>query len=139
MESPFWSNRDTNIRKNIANFVRETPNHIPMLKIFCKNTGTFQEFQEGTTLLEMLPAFDFERPRLLHARGWIYEGLYDGQRTDNQSVQLPVGLQVGRWYALLRLHQRLRRVQPLDFRQAEHGFDAAAHRLLPVGTACAAG
>ena len=33
-----------------------------MLKIFCKNTGTFQEFQEGTTLLEMLPAFDFERP-----------------------------------------------------------------------------
>ena len=33
-----------------------------MLKIFCKNTGTFQEFQEGTTLLEMIPAFDFERP-----------------------------------------------------------------------------
>ena len=33
-----------------------------MLKIFCKNTGTFQEFQEGTTLLDMLPAFDFERP-----------------------------------------------------------------------------
>ncbi len=38
-----------------------TPNH-DMLKIFCKNTGTFQEFQEGTTLLEMLPAFEFERP-----------------------------------------------------------------------------
>ncbi len=33
-----------------------------MLKIFCKNTGTFQEFQEGTTLLDMLPAFEFERP-----------------------------------------------------------------------------
>lgn len=33
-----------------------------MLKIFCKNTGTFLEFQEGTTLLDMLPAFDFERP-----------------------------------------------------------------------------
>ena len=33
-----------------------------MLKIFCKNTGTFQEFQEGTTLLEMLPAFEFDRP-----------------------------------------------------------------------------
>ena len=33
-----------------------------MLKIYCKNTDTFQEFQEGTTLLEMLPAFDFERP-----------------------------------------------------------------------------
>ena len=33
-----------------------------MLKIFCKNTGTFQEFQEGTTLLEMIPAFEFERP-----------------------------------------------------------------------------
>ncbi|MBO6237672.1 MAG: nucleoside kinase, partial [Bacteroidales bacterium] len=33
-----------------------------MLKIFCKNTGTFQEFQEGTTLLDMIPAFDFERP-----------------------------------------------------------------------------
>ncbi len=33
-----------------------------MLRIFCKNTGTFQEFQEGTTLLDMLPAFDFERP-----------------------------------------------------------------------------
>lgn len=33
-----------------------------MLKIYCKNTGTFQEFPEGTTLLEMIPAFDFEKP-----------------------------------------------------------------------------
>ena len=33
-----------------------------MLRIYCKNTDTFQEFQEGTTLLDMLPAFDFERP-----------------------------------------------------------------------------
>ena len=33
-----------------------------MLKIFCKNNGTYKEFQEGTTLLEMLPSFDFERP-----------------------------------------------------------------------------
>ena len=33
-----------------------------MLKIYCKNTDSFQEFQEGTTLLEKLPAFDFERP-----------------------------------------------------------------------------
>ena len=33
-----------------------------MLRIYCKNTGTFQEFQEGTTLLDMLPAFEFERP-----------------------------------------------------------------------------
>ena len=33
-----------------------------MLKIYCKNTGTSLEFQEGTTLAEMLPRFDFERP-----------------------------------------------------------------------------
>ncbi len=33
-----------------------------MLKIYCKNTGTTLEFQEGTTLAEMLPQFDFERP-----------------------------------------------------------------------------
>ena len=33
-----------------------------MLKIYCKNTGTYKEFQEGTSLLEMLPHFDFERP-----------------------------------------------------------------------------
>ena len=33
-----------------------------MLRIYCKNTDTFQEFQEGTTLLDMLPSFDFERP-----------------------------------------------------------------------------
>ncbi len=33
-----------------------------MLRIYCKNTGTFREFQEGTTLLEMVPEFDFERP-----------------------------------------------------------------------------
>ena len=33
-----------------------------MLKIFCKNTRTFGEFQEGTTLLEMIPHFGFERP-----------------------------------------------------------------------------
>ena len=33
-----------------------------MLKIFCKNTGTYKEFQEGTSLLEMIPHFDFDRP-----------------------------------------------------------------------------
>ncbi len=33
-----------------------------MVKIFCKNTGTSKSFPEGTTLMEMLPAFDFERP-----------------------------------------------------------------------------
>lgn len=33
-----------------------------MLRIYCRNTGTYKEFQEGTTLLEMLPEFDFERP-----------------------------------------------------------------------------
>ena len=33
-----------------------------MLRIYCKNTDTYQEFQEGTTLLDMLPSFAFERP-----------------------------------------------------------------------------
>ncbi|MBR5905021.1 MAG: nucleoside kinase [Bacteroidales bacterium] len=33
-----------------------------MLKIYCKNTGTSKEFQEGVTLAEVLPHFDFERP-----------------------------------------------------------------------------
>ncbi len=33
-----------------------------MLKIYCKNTGTYKEFTEGTSLLDMLPAFDFEKP-----------------------------------------------------------------------------
>ncbi len=33
-----------------------------MLRIYCKNTGTFGEFQEGTPLLDMVSAFDFERP-----------------------------------------------------------------------------
>ena len=33
-----------------------------MLKIYCKNTGTSREFPEGTTLAEMLPFFEFDRP-----------------------------------------------------------------------------
>ena len=35
-----------------------------MVKIFCVNTKTSRTFPEGTTLLEMLPAFeqDFEHP-----------------------------------------------------------------------------
>ena len=33
-----------------------------MPRIYCRNTGTFREFTEGTTLLEMLPAFEFDRP-----------------------------------------------------------------------------
>lgn len=33
-----------------------------MLRVFCKNTGTFQEFPEGTMLLEMIDCFEFERP-----------------------------------------------------------------------------
>ena len=33
-----------------------------MVKIYCVNTGTSKEFQEGVTLMDMLPEFDFERP-----------------------------------------------------------------------------
>ncbi|MBQ9462826.1 MAG: nucleoside kinase [Bacteroidales bacterium] len=33
-----------------------------MLKIYCKNTGTSKEFQEGVTLADVLPHFDFDRP-----------------------------------------------------------------------------
>ncbi|MDE5732930.1 MAG: nucleoside kinase, partial [Bacteroidales bacterium] len=33
-----------------------------MVKIFCVNTQTSKTFQEGTTLLEMLPEFGFEKP-----------------------------------------------------------------------------
>ena len=33
-----------------------------MLTIYCKNTRTSKRFNEGTTLEEMLPAFEFDRP-----------------------------------------------------------------------------
>ena len=33
-----------------------------MVKIFCVNTQTSKTFPEGTTLMEMLPEFDFEQP-----------------------------------------------------------------------------
>lgn len=33
-----------------------------MVKIFCKNTGTYKEFQEGTMLLDMINEFDFGKP-----------------------------------------------------------------------------
>jgi uridine kinase len=33
-----------------------------MVKIYCKNTGTYGEFQEGTTLLDMVDSFDFGKP-----------------------------------------------------------------------------
>ena len=33
-----------------------------MLQIFCKNTGTSKEFPEGTSLQQMLPSFEFDRP-----------------------------------------------------------------------------
>ncbi len=33
-----------------------------MLRIYCKNTGTSLDFQEGVTLTEVLPRFDFPRP-----------------------------------------------------------------------------
>ena len=33
-----------------------------MLTIYCKNTRTSKRFNEGTTLEEMLPEFEFERP-----------------------------------------------------------------------------
>lgn len=33
-----------------------------MVRIYCKNTQSYKEFAEGTTLLEMLPSFDFPQP-----------------------------------------------------------------------------
>ena len=33
-----------------------------MIQVYCKNTGTSKAFREGTTLLDMLPEFEFEKP-----------------------------------------------------------------------------
>lgn len=33
-----------------------------MVRIFCKNTGTYKEFLEGTPLLDIAPAFEFDKP-----------------------------------------------------------------------------
>ena len=33
-----------------------------MVRIFCKNTGTFKEFPEGTTLQDIAPPFEFDKP-----------------------------------------------------------------------------
>lgn len=33
-----------------------------MVRVYCKNSGEYKEFVEGTTLWDMLPAFNFEKP-----------------------------------------------------------------------------
>ena len=33
-----------------------------MLQVYCKNTGTYKKYPEGTSLLQMLSDFEFERP-----------------------------------------------------------------------------
>jgi len=33
-----------------------------MVKIYCTNTDSYSEFQEGTSLLDMIPSFDFRKP-----------------------------------------------------------------------------
>lgn len=33
-----------------------------MIQVYCRNTGTTKSFTEGTSLLEMLPEFEFDRP-----------------------------------------------------------------------------
>ncbi len=33
-----------------------------MVRIYCKNTGTYKEFLEGTTLQDIAPAFEFDKP-----------------------------------------------------------------------------
>ena len=33
-----------------------------MLRIYCKNTGTYKEFLEGTPLLDIAPQFEFDKP-----------------------------------------------------------------------------
>ena len=33
-----------------------------MVRIFCKNTGTYREYEEGTPLMDMVADFNFEKP-----------------------------------------------------------------------------
>ena len=48
-----------------------------MVKVFCKNSGESRHFNEGTTLLEMLDSFNFEKPnRIVSAKvNNVAEGL----------------------------------------------------------------
>ncbi len=42
---------------------------MPMVKVYCRNTGTTRSFVEGLTLLEILSDFEFEQPyRILSAK-----------------------------------------------------------------------
>ncbi len=33
-----------------------------MLQVYCKNTKTSRKYPEGTSLIQMLPDFEFDRP-----------------------------------------------------------------------------
>jgi hypothetical protein len=33
-----------------------------MPKVYCKNTGSYKEFNEGTSLLSIIKGFDFDKP-----------------------------------------------------------------------------
>ena len=39
-----------------------------MVRIYCKNTGTYKEFLEGTPLLDIAPQFEFDKPYEILAR-----------------------------------------------------------------------
>lgn len=71
-----------------------------MIQVYCKNTGTTKSFREGTTLLDMLPEFQFDRPYpIVSARvNNVSQGLkfrvYNSRTVEYVDATAPSGMRV---------------------------------------------
>ncbi|MBQ9309422.1 MAG: nucleoside kinase [Bacteroidales bacterium] len=71
-----------------------------MIQVYCKNTGTTRSYREGTTLLDMLPDFEFERPYpIVSARvNNVSQGLkfkvYNSRTVEFCDATVPSGMRV---------------------------------------------
>ena len=71
-----------------------------MIQVYCKNTGTTKSFREGTTLLDMLPEFEFERPYpIVSAKvNNVSQGLkfrvYNSRTVEFTDATVPSGMRV---------------------------------------------
>ena len=71
-----------------------------MLQVYCRNTGTSMDFQEGTTLQDVLSSFSFEQPyRIVSAKGNnVSQGLrfriYNSKTVEFVDVRSSCGMHV---------------------------------------------
>ena len=73
-----------------------------MLQIYCKNSKTTRKFPEGTSLAQMLPEFEFDKPYPIVSTDAVYRQTFEKERLWRERGAVAVDMEMSAVFSVSR-------------------------------------